>query len=383
MSGDILLFALLVGAAAGCLYMLIAARLVLAFARVRPAIGQASPAVTVLKPLHGDEPHLSENLASFCRQDYGGPVQIVFGVARADDPALHAVERLKAEFPGKTLDLVVDAQTAGSNPKVSNLVNMSARIAHDIVVIADSDICVPRDYLARVVGALERAGRGAVTCPYYGISNGNPWSDLSRLAIDGHFLPGVVVGAQFDLGRPCLGSTIALSRGSLIAIGGFEAVADCLADDHALGEALARRGEPVTVLPVAVGHLCSEASLRELWRHELRWAMTIRGIDPLGYCGWSINHALPLSLIALALGGGWPAGLLTLAAIASRIWLLSAVARAFSLTPHAYWLVPLRDLLSFATFVAGFFARDLSWRGHGYRLMAEGHLMAQRRQPQP
>ena len=127
----------------------------------------------------------------------------------------------------------------GSNPKIANLINMSERIAHDIVVLADSDIRVRRDYLSRLVGALERFG-GAVTCPYYGISTGNLWSQLAQLTIDSHFLPGVVVGARLKLSRPCLGSTIALRRQSLVAIGGFEPLADCLADDYVLGELLQR-----------------------------------------------------------------------------------------------------------------------------------------------
>ena len=69
----------------------------------------------------------------------------------------------------------------------------------------------------------------------------------------------------------------------------------------------AQRGEPVSVLPFAVGHVCGESSFGELWRHELRWALTIRTIDPLGYLGWTVTHAFPLALIAWLLGGGWPA----------------------------------------------------------------------------
>ena len=128
----------------------------------------------------------------------------------------------------------------GSNPKVANLINMSGRIAHDIIVLADSDIRVRRDYLSRLVGALERQGGGAVSCPYYGISTGSLWSQLAQLTIDSHFLPGVVVGTRLKLSRPCLGSTIALRRSSLAAIGGFEPLADCLADDYVLGRAFAR-----------------------------------------------------------------------------------------------------------------------------------------------
>jgi len=383
MIGDILLLLLFGGCVAGCLFMIVAAGLVGSFAQPGPAGTSPGRAVTILKPLHGDETGLFENLVSFCDQDYAGPVQIVFGVASPDDPAVYVVEQLRATFPGKAIALVVDARVAGSNPKVSNLINMSARISHEIIVIADSDIRVERDYLWRVVSVLDRSGGGAVTCPYYGISTGNLWSKLSQLTIDSHFLPSVMISAHFKLSRPCLGSTIALHRSALSAIGGFEAVANCLADDYELGEALAKHGQTVSVLPFAVGHVCDESSLSELWRHELRWALTIRTIDPLGYLGWTVTHAFPLALIALAFGGGLLAIVLALAALACRLILVLAIERGYGLPRHPYWLIPLRDLWSFAVFVSGFVARDVSWRGHRYRLMSEGSLISERRSPSP
>ena len=142
-----------------------------------------------------------------------------------------------------------------------------------------------------------------------------------------------------------------------------------------------RIGEPVTVLPFAVGHVTSERSLAELWSHEVRWASTIRAVDPFGYLGWGISHALPLAVIALFLGGGLPALSIALTALACRAALLVAVERGFGLPPHSYWLIPLRDLMSFAVFLTGFVARDVSWRGHRYRLMSEGCMISERRSP--
>jgi ceramide glucosyltransferase len=379
---DILLVALWLAGAFGCLFMLFAAALMWSSTRPQPA-PEPAPDLTILKPLHGDEAGLYENLASFCEQDYSGAIQIVFGVENPNDPAIAVVERLRAAYPGKALELVVEPRAVGSNPKVANLINISGRIAHDVIVLADSDIRVRRDYLARLVGALERQGGGAVSCPYYGISTGSLWSQLAQLTIDSHFLPGVVVGTRLKLSRPCLGSTIALRRSSLAAIGGFEPLADCLADDYVLGELLRERGEPVSVLRFAVGHVCAESSLVELWRHELRWALTIRTVDPLGYLGWIVTHAFPLALIAWLLGGGWPAVGLAVAALACRAVLIFATERGYGLPPHPYWLIPVRDLLSFAVFVAGFVARDVSWRGHHYELMSEGILKPDRRSRPP
>jgi ceramide glucosyltransferase len=383
---DALLILLFAAAAAGCLFMVVAASLAPPSAQPVRATGRAEPAVTLLKPLHGDETSLYENLASFCDQAYAGPLQMIFGVARSDDPAIAAVERLRKEFPGKTIELVIDATISGTNPKVSNLINMSRLIVHDIVVIADSDIRVRPDYLSRIVSALEQRG-GVVTVPYYGIATDNLWSRLAAMSIEGHFLSGVLVGSRFALSRPCLGSTIALHRSSLTAIGGFEAIADCLADDYEIGALIAARGEPVSLLPFAVGHVCDERSFAQLWRHEVRWAMTIRSIDPVGYLGWSVTHAFPLALIALAIGGGEVAAFLAAAALACRGLLIYAIERGYGLPPRPYWLIPLRDLLSFAVFVAGFISRDVRWRGHRFKLESEGTLIPnqfpERRPPSP
>jgi ceramide glucosyltransferase len=379
----ILVFVLLAAGCCGCLFMLLAAAMARSFARHAAVTANALPPVTVLKPLYGDETGLFESLATFCRQDYPGVVQLLCGVTNPNDGAIAIVTRLKAAFPQHTVELVVQAPGRGANPKVANLINMSPHIAHDVVVIADSDIRVPSDYLRVVVGAFLAQGTGAVTCPYYGVASGGVWSRLSALNVDGYFLPGVMVAVRLKLSQPCFGSTIALSARSLRAIGGFEALADCLADDHALGAALAKRQEPVTVLPLAIGHVCSEASFGELWRHETRWAATIRAVDSAGYLGWSITHAFPLALIALGLGGGWPAVALALAALACRSILVMAVERVYALPAHSYWLIPLRDLLSGAVFLAGLVARDVRWRQQRYRLMSEGALMPERRSPSP
>jgi ceramide glucosyltransferase len=374
------LFAL---AALGCLYMFVAALIVPTFARRDSEPRASTPAITLLKPLHGAEPGLYANLASFCQQDYPGPLQIVFGVTHAHDPAIAVVERLKREFPACQIDLVVDGRAGGTNPKVANLINMNTRARHDIIVLADSDIRVDPDYLTRVYDALEQAGDGAVTGLYFGIPAGGLWSQLSQLNVNGHFLPGVMTSVRLHLAEPCLGSTIAMYRSSLAAVGGFEAVANCLADDHALGEALRDRGEPVTVLPFAVGHMCNETSFGELWRHELRWARTIRGVDPSGYAGWVINHAFALALLAFALGGGATALWLAATAIAGRAALLYSIENHYGLPRHPYWLIPLRDLLSFAVYVAGFVTRDVDWRGHRYHLVSEGTLISEQRSTIP
>jgi ceramide glucosyltransferase len=367
----------------GCGYVVTAAVLVGRRTRERvPARPAAAPGVTVLKPLHGDEPGLFDNLTSFCVQNYPGPMQIVCGVQDSDDDAIAVVERLRATQADRDIDLVIEPKAHGLNRKVSNLVNMTPRIRHDVVVLADSDMRVGPDYLCRVIAALAQPGTGAVTCLYYGVAITGIWARLCALVINAQFLPSVVVGLALGLARPCFGSTLALKRATLAEIGGFKAFADCLADDYAIGEALRARGYKISIPPFAVAHVCTQTSLRELWRHQLRWARTIRSIDPAGYAGTLVSHPFPWALIAALVGAGstalLPAIGIAMASIACRMALLREVERGYALPPQAYWLVPACDLLSFAVFVFSFLSWQVSWKGRRFRMVAGGAWVADR-----
>jgi ceramide glucosyltransferase len=259
---------------------------------------------------------------------------------------------------------------------------MARCVEHEIVVVADSDMRVDPDYLSHVVAALEQRGVGAVTCLYHGFAATGIWSRMAALGINAHFLPNVVVGLGLGLAKPCFGSTIALKRKVLAEIGGFVGVADCLADDYAIGAALRARGYEVTVSPVTIGHLCSEMSVHELWQHELRWARTIRTVDAVGYAGSIVTHAFPLAIVAalagLAAGSLGPAIAvgLPIASLGCRLALLRQVEQRFDLPPQPYWLLPLRDLLSFSVLVSTFFGRNASWKGRRYQFVSDGTLVA-------
>lgn len=339
------------------------------------------PSVTVLKPLHGLEPGLAENLESFLRQDYPGPVQLVFGVQREGDPAIGVVRRLQQAYPERDLGLVVDARLFGSNRKVSNLINMSASIAGDVVVLADSDIRVRPDYLRRLVAVLDRPGVGAVTCLYGGLPGGNAWSRLATLSIGTHFLPGAAVGVASRLASPCMGSTIALRRSVLERIGGFRGLADELADDYALGAAVRRLDLGVPVASFAVEHVCPERSWRELAGQELRWQRTVRRIDPVGHAASLVTHPFAFALAAFALAPGYVTLGLAVGALAARAMLCLAVERAFGLHRHPYRLIPVRDILSFVLFAASFLGRGVSWRGHQFEVARTGALLPKAMRP--
>ena len=362
----------------GCLSAIGAAWAVRWFVR-RPiaAAPTAWPDVSILKPLFGAEAQLSENIESYLNQVYEGHVQIVFGVQDPDDGAIPVVKSLMQRYPGLDLQLVVNGAMHGGNRKVSNLINMAKVARHPLIVMADSDIAVGPNYLRTLAAALAQPGVGAVTCLYCGAPNGGFWSRLSAMEVDDHFLPGAILGLALGLARPCVGATIALSREILSRIGGFEAVADQLADDYAIGHGVREVGLQIVVPAMLVTHSFEEKSLRELVLHELRWARTIFTVDPIGYAGSGVTHVLPWSLIGAALRGfdGWGlAAILT--ALACRLFLKFWLARDFGLPNANYSLTVIRDLLSFAIFFACFWSPRASWRGTDYLVRRDGTVAA-------
>ena len=337
----------------------------------RPSPAAPQP-VTLLKPLHGLEPRLRENLAGFLDQDWPAPIQVVAGANRADDPAL-AVAR------GLSSDIVItgDSPPLGGNAKISNLSNMMPAAAHDLIILSDSDMAVPSDYVARVVAALEQPAVGVATCVYRGRGDAGGWSRFAAAAISYQFAPGVVMSFALGVEQASMGSTIALRRATLERVGGFEAFADSLADDHAIGMAV--RGLGLKVVPVprmVLAHGCAEESFTAVWRHELRWAATVRGANFSGHLGSLLTHPLALSLLAIPLmpGAGTAA---VAAALFTRCLLVRAVDGWAGEPTAPTWWLPARDLLSFAVFVASFAARSVDWRGARIRLGPRGRLTAE------
>jgi ceramide glucosyltransferase len=360
---------------AGCLYLLYAGRATRRFAgRPSPLLAPPVP-VSVLKPLCGEDQGLDENLRSFCRQDHPR-MQVVFGVQYPGDPAIAVVRRIIADAPGADLVLVVDGGGRAGNRKVANLQNMLPAARHGLIVMADSDMRVRPDYVAEVTAPLADPATGLVTCLYRGVAAQGVWSRLAALHVNHGFLPQAVVAATFGERNGCFGATIALRRTTLEAIGGFAAVADALADDHALGQAVRRLGLRVVLSPYIIDNIMAEPSLAALFRHELRWARTIRMIAPAGFIGSVLTQPMVLALGALALGVPWLAGLAMLGmALLCRAVMIRMIDHALRLPVTPLWLVPLRDLLSFVVFAASFFTRRVAWRDRTFRIGRKGQLM--------
>jgi ceramide glucosyltransferase len=335
-------------------------------------LGKAT-AVTVLRPVSGAQPGLEQALASSLEQDYAGAVQLICGLQDPADPARQVVERLKAHFPDRDI-AVTTGRTQGANRKVRNLINMAAAAKYDLLVLADADIVVRRSWLAALASSLAEESVGAASCFYAG-EGGSFWSRLTAMGINYQFLPNALFGMASGLAYPCMGSTIALRRQTLAEIGGFEAFRDSLADDYEIGRAVRGKGLRLVYPPLIVRHLCDEPSFAALWQHELRWARTIRTADPLGHFGSLITHALPLALIGAALLGFSPPALIFLATVlAARLFLKRRIDHIAGTRAGPAWLLPLRDVLSFAVFLASLFGGAVEWKGERLRIGKHGAI---------
>ncbi len=357
-------------------YALLAAALVGRFMQAPQKASRHSSPVTILKPLHRCEPDLAQNLETFFTQTYDGPVQIIFGVHDQADPAIAVVQALQAKYPKADTAIVADTALYGANAKVSNLINMLPLARHDTLVLSDSDIAVGPLWLAQVTAALARPGVGIVTCLYTGepAREGHPfWSSLAAMSISYTFLPNAVLGTSLGLASPCFGSTIALRRQTLDEVGGFAAFADQLADDYEMGRAVREMGYTLAIPAMGVGHTAAETSLRDLFRHELRWSRTIRLVTPACHLGSFVTHGFVFALLAAILLQFNPASLaLLMAALGSRLFVKFRIDGLFGTYAGPVWLMPLRDLLSFAVFVTSLFGERVHWRGTRFAVEASG-----------
>ncbi len=348
----------------GVVQQILGTILVQRFVAAPVAAPVARPPVSILKPLCGVDPLTEQALESFFLLEYPA-YQLVFGVQSETDPVLAVLAGLRARYPAQEVALVVDATQHGSNRKISNLINMQRAVRHEVLVISDADIHVPPYFLDRVIAALEAPGVGLVTSLYTALP-GTP-ATATRLGanqINYSFLPGALLARE--LGRQdCLGVTMAMTAQVLADVCGLQKVANNLADDQVLGRLVLARGSKLTLAQLVPATTVPEADFRALFRHELRWARTIRALVPIPYAASVLQISLLWSGLAVLFSGGaiW-AWLLLLGVLIARVLMARRIDTALRLPPSSGpWLFLLRDSLSTLIYIASFTGSRVDWRG--------------------
>lgn len=369
--------AALLGAAAGAAYTALAIARTRAFRRSSAVRQPASaPPITVLKPLHGDEPGLYDNLRSFCEQRYP-EYQIIFCSADPKDPALDCARRLQREFPQRNIEITAGRARKVRNPKIGNLLGAIDLASHPLLIVADSDIRVDPEYLSAVAACFDDPAVGAATCLYGGVPGEDMPSRLGAMYVNDQFAPSVLVAAALEPLTYCFGATMAVRASVLEEIGGLVALADHLGDDFRLGNLVAGAGYRIALSPKVVQTTVHEGGWASLWLHELRWARTIRAQRPAGYAGSIVTYPLAFALLFAALSGSASAGALAIALTAALRVLLHLEARKtfapqVGATP---WLVPVRDALGIGVWCAGLSGHRVAWREQDYAVDANGRLL--------
>ena len=338
--------------------------------RAFPAAHSASP-VSILKPVYGADPGFFEAISTHAAQQFQ-EFEILFGIPHADDPARGEIERLMREFPGVSIRLV-SCSTETPNRKVGVLIDLAREARYPVLIVNDSDISVPPGYLADVTAPLADPAIGLVTCLYRAEARNWP-SRFEALAIATEFAPSTLVAPLFGVSEFGLGSTLAFRRADLDAIGGFPAIADYLADDYQLGRRLHQLGRKNILSHVVVSTRLAAGSWRTAWRHQLRWARTIRLSRGGGYLGLPITFATLWAVAAACDGLWWTALALLAIRLAMAVTCGWFVLRSADVWKYLY-AIPLRDLWGVAVWAAGLFGHTVEWRGRKLKLDQQGRII--------
>ena len=346
--------------------------------------GQATntnqPPVTMLKPIYGLERNLERNLRSALSQDYPD-YQVVMSVQRLDDPALPLLRRLEQEYGPERATVVAVQSEPVVNGKVQNLENGLSAARHYILVISDSDMFTPADYLARIAAPLRDADVGYVCTLYKGVDARSWYEQLELLTYNAEFIPSSVFAYRTGASGLCLGASVALRRTTLEAVGGLASLADYLVEDYELGRRILERGQRMVLLPYFVDLTVDLDSAKSWWRHQIYWDQNTRAARPVGFAASVLTRAVPFALLYAALRLFDPLGLLILlAAIAVRLG--TAAGNALLLrdraTLRALWLLPLRDLAGLLFWVLAMGKRTFVWRGYEFELARGGRIVPRR-----
>jgi ceramide glucosyltransferase len=365
------IYILLALGAAAAAYQLLALAAGLRQALRRETWGAFRPPVSILKPLHGLDPDFYQTVRSHALLEYP-EFEILFGVSDADDPAIAEIERLRAEFPAVAIRLI-RSDAAAPNRKVGVMADLAAAARHPILVVNDSDIRVEPDYLPRVVAPLEDPNVGIVTCLYRARARGLP-GRFEAVGIATDFAPSVLVAPLVGVSGFALGSTMAFRAEDLARIGGFASIADYIADDHELGGRIGELGRRVVFSTCVVETTVPDTHWGEMWRHQVRWARTIRLSRGGGYLGLPIANAT-LWAALLAAGGLWKAALALFALrVAAGLTTAVGVLRDRQSLACVY-LMPFRDLAGLAIWAAGLFGSTVVWRDANLKLDRDGRIM--------
>ena len=344
----------------------------------RLPLRSSAPAVTLLKPLKGCDEATEACLRSWLTQEYPGPVQVLFAVASAADPVCAIVKKMLAEFPALDAQLLICGPFLGTNLKVSKLAQAEKLAKHELLVVSDADVKVPPDFLVNTVSPLQDPAIGLVNSFYCLANPSNLATEWEAIAINADFWSQVLQSQSLRPLDFALGAVMVVRRQGLEEIGGFPALANCLADDYQLGHRIARHGHSIVISAVVAECWSEPMGWVQVWKHQLRWARTIRVCQPFPYFFSILSNATLWPLVWVVASP--TKAVVAFAASCGALRILSALDLQRRLTRKSTrlryaWLILVKDLLQTAIWGLAFVGNRIEWRGERMRLRRDGTLV--------
>jgi ceramide glucosyltransferase len=342
----------------------------------RRKLSECAPPVSLLKPVRGVDFASYENFKSFCVLNYR-EYEILFCVNEMDDSAVPLIERLKREFPNRRIEVFAGAEQIGTNRKVNNLVLLAEKARYEHLVQSDGDVRVGPEYLREVTAPFLDTSVGVVSCFYRGVAERNFWAELEAVGAASDFFPGALVANLPGRVTFALGASVATTKTWLARIGGYEALADLLADDYEIGNRVHKAGGKVLLSREAVWTMYPTQSWQGFWEHQVRWARTVRLVRPASFLGLIFTHGLPLAVLGMIAA---PSAGIAMALLATYLilrlavaWLVGVWGLKDEVLARKLWLVPVRDAIHFVVWLAGFTSNRVKWGGSEFEI-SEGRM---------
>lgn len=329
------------------------------------------PPVSILKPVRGVDFGSYENFSSFCRQNYGN-YEILFCVNEMTDPAVPVIERVIAEFPEHRIRILWGAPQLGTNRKVNNLALLTKEAQHEFLVQSDGDVRVGPDYVRELIAPLADAAVGVVSCFYRGIAQPNLAAEIEAVGAASDFFAGALVADWMEGVTFALGASVATTKTWLGRIGGYEAIANLLADDYEIGNRVHKTGGKVLLSRETVWTMYPALSFQDFWEHQVRWARTVRLVRPASFFGLIVTHGLPWAVAAAVVA---PNAMISAAYLLaylvlrlSMAWVAGVWGVGDDVLRRKLWLVPFRDAIHFVVWLSSFGSNRVKWGGAEYAI---------------
>lgn len=334
------------------------------------------PGISVLKPMAGLDDELKENLTSHLAIDYPGEWELLLGVRSTQDPAYNLARAFVMEHAPRAR-LVLQEGEPGFNPKVNQLLSLTAQARYEILAGTDSNVRVHPGVLREHAAMLSAVQVGLSSHTFMGSGEETLWAAFDNMMLCCFVAPNLAMGQRMN-NPQIVGKSFAVKRKALEAAGGWESVKDLLAEDQRLGVRLGDAGYAMELGAHPVLNIQKTTSFRTFFNRHARWAMIrARILVPAVYFEPVLNPvalAVLATLLAPQVPLVWAALFGCCAFSIAHTQACALVGRGQRFAWKYALLIPMRDVIFFAVWLRGLTMKEVSWRGNRFKVKQETRL---------